>query len=194
MADTAGIGNTMLSTKNILCTIIDGILSMPEGISQVLFVTNGSFIEQEIITVNWIIDLIFKRVILEIGILEYVTIVKTKFSNFRNKSECEKDKERMIEENGAVAEIIKSCNDVIHVDNPPIDITDDDSDSEDKRTIHSNARRKSRQILLNYLEKVCQRGYLRLENINDSSNLQKWMKSDSELADLLNYLKIDVQE
>ncbi|PKB98626.1 hypothetical protein RhiirA5_431073 [Rhizophagus irregularis] len=50
-------------------------------------------------------DSIFKS-----GVLEYVTIVWTKFSKFRNKGECELDMKRMREENKLVAEIVDSCN------------------------------------------------------------------------------------
>ncbi|PKK64558.1 hypothetical protein RhiirC2_787324 [Rhizophagus irregularis] len=50
-------------------------------------------------------DSIFKS-----GVLEYVTIVWTKFSKFRNKGECELDMKRMREENKLVTEIVDSCN------------------------------------------------------------------------------------
>ncbi|PKK74689.1 hypothetical protein RhiirC2_738282, partial [Rhizophagus irregularis] len=74
-----GVGDTKLSTENTLFKIAEGILSMPEGMNHVLYVIDGRFTEDEISTFNMIRDSIFKS-----GILDYLTIVRTKFSNFRN--------------------------------------------------------------------------------------------------------------
>jgi hypothetical protein len=154
VVDTVGIENTKLNMKELLRTIADGINLMPEGINQVLFVTDGSFSESEIRMYNLSKDSIF-----ESGILGYVTIVRTKFTNFKNKGECNKDKRAMLERNETIAKIINSCNGVIHVDNLPINIIDDDSDYEERVNINKNARKRSRNILLNHLEKVGQEKY-----------------------------------
>ncbi|PKK61278.1 hypothetical protein RhiirC2_760900, partial [Rhizophagus irregularis] len=74
-----GVGGTKQSTENTLFKIAEGILSMPEGLNHVLYVIDGRFTEEEISTFNMITDSIFKS-----GILDYVTIVRTKFSNFRD--------------------------------------------------------------------------------------------------------------
>ncbi|PKY23568.1 hypothetical protein RhiirB3_411995 [Rhizophagus irregularis] len=142
----------------------DGINLIPEGINQVLFVTDGSFSESEIRTYNLSRDSIF-----ESGILDYVTIVRTKFTNFKNKSECDKDKRAMLERSVTIAEMINSCNDVIHVDNLPTNIIDDDSDYEERVNINRNARRRSRNILLNHLEKVCKDKYnkIKIDDLRD---------------------------
>ncbi|PKK74688.1 hypothetical protein RhiirC2_738280, partial [Rhizophagus irregularis] len=61
----------------------------------------------------------------------------------------------MREENKLGAEIVNSCNGVIHVDNPPIDIIkeyDDDYDYEDRILVNKHARKKSRKKVLDYLE------------------------------------------
>ncbi|PKK61830.1 hypothetical protein RhiirC2_760279, partial [Rhizophagus irregularis] len=73
------VGGSKLSSENILFKIAEGILSMPEGISHVLYVIDGRFTGDEINTFNMIKDSIFKS-----GILDYITIVRTKFSNFRD--------------------------------------------------------------------------------------------------------------
>ncbi|CAB5314084.1 unnamed protein product [Rhizophagus irregularis] len=150
VVDTMGVGDTKLSTENTLFKIAEGILSMPEGMNHVLYVIDGRFTEDEISTFNMIRDSIFKS-----GILDYLTIVRTKFSNFRNKGECETDMKKMREENKLGAEIVNSCNGVIHVDNPPIDIIkeyDDDYDYEDRILVNKHARKKSRKKVLDYLE------------------------------------------
>lgn len=153
MVDTVGVGHTKLSTDNTLFKIAEGIFSMSEGISHVLYVIDGRFTGDEINTFNMIKDSIFKS-----GILDYITIVRTKFSNFRDKGECEKDVKQMREENKLVAEIVDSCNGVIHVDIPDIAKKDDDDD------YVNNARKMSRKKVLDYLEEKYKDEYFKSEN------------------------------
>uniref|UniRef100_U9UDK4 Protein kinase domain-containing protein n=1 Tax=Rhizophagus irregularis (strain DAOM 181602 / DAOM 197198 / MUCL 43194) TaxID=747089 RepID=U9UDK4_RHIID len=153
VVDTIAVGGSKLSTENILFKIAEGILSMPEGISHVLYVIDGRFTGDEINTFNMIKDSIFKS-----GILDYITIVRTKFSNFRDKGECEKDVKQMREENKLVAEIVDSCNGVIHVDIPDIAKKDDDDD------YVNNARKMSRKKVLDYLEEKYKDEYFKSEN------------------------------
>jgi hypothetical protein len=42
--------------------------------------------------------------------------------NFRNSRECEKDRQDLFNESSEIREIIESCNDILHVDNPPIPV------------------------------------------------------------------------
>ncbi|RGB27091.1 P-loop containing nucleoside triphosphate hydrolase protein [Rhizophagus diaphanus] len=112
VVDTIGVGDTKLSTKKVL----DGIFSIPEGISQILFVIDGRFTAEEAEILNLLKGSIFDN--FEIGILDYVTIVRTKFSNFKNKKVYEDDKEQLHNENENIANIIRSCKDVIYIDNP----------------------------------------------------------------------------
>uniref|UniRef100_U9U8Q3 Uncharacterized protein n=1 Tax=Rhizophagus irregularis (strain DAOM 181602 / DAOM 197198 / MUCL 43194) TaxID=747089 RepID=U9U8Q3_RHIID len=98
---------------------------MSEGISHVLYVIDGRFTVKEINTFNMINDSIFKS-----GVLDYVTIVRTKFSNFRNEEECEKSMKQTREGNKLVAEIVNSCNE------------EDDDDYKDRILVNKNARKK----------------------------------------------------
>ncbi|GBB96834.1 hypothetical protein RclHR1_02850005 [Rhizophagus clarus] len=163
VVDTVGIGDINLSIDHILFKITEGILSMPEGISHVLFVINGRFEQEEIETFNLIKDYLFKS-----DILRYVTIVRTKFSNFRNKRERDTDKEKMCEESGIAAKIVNSGNGVIHVDNPPIDLVKDDDEDDDEYdervNVNRNARKRSRKIILDYLNENRHDEPLKLEN------------------------------
>jgi hypothetical protein len=85
--------------------------------------------------------------------------VRIEFNNFKNKNECNNDKRRLLEENETIAEIVKSCRDIVYVDKPHIN--DDDLD-----TINNNKeiRQKSREILLDYLDKTCQDEYFKLKS------------------------------
>ncbi|RGB25787.1 kinase-like domain-containing protein [Rhizophagus diaphanus] len=124
---------------------------MPEGVSQILFVIDGKFTAEEESTFNLLEDSIFGN-----DISEYITIVRTKFSNFKNERECKKDKDDLYNENETVAKLCKS---IVHIDNPPINIFVHDED--DKETIIVNGRRRdqSRTILLDYLNKVISEKY-----------------------------------
>ncbi|RIA96280.1 kinase-like domain-containing protein [Glomus cerebriforme] len=159
VVDTVGFKHTKLSTKEVLNKIEEGIYSMPEGISQILYVIDGRFTTEEI----RIFELL-EHVIVGSGILEYVTFVRTKFGNFKSPTERKKEKDKILEENGKIAKIVNSCNKVVYVDNPPIN--NHDYDSEDIEN-NKKTRAKSRTILLDHLEKVCQEKYFELKTWNE---------------------------
>ncbi|GBB96840.1 hypothetical protein RclHR1_02850011 [Rhizophagus clarus] len=158
VVDTVGIDNTRLSMNKVLHNIVEGIYSMQEGLSQVLFVIEGNFTAGETRIFN-----VLKNSIFSTDILGYVTIVRTKFSNFKNEEMCDINRDQLHSENEKIAEIIKSCRDVIHVDNPPTNIQIADED--DQHTVNNNKkiRKRSREILLNYLNKACQEGYFKVK-------------------------------
>ncbi|CAB4431289.1 unnamed protein product [Rhizophagus irregularis] len=147
---------------------------MPEGISQVLFVVDKSFTTEEKIMLES-----YKRIIFETGILEYVTIIRNKFDNFSIKNECERDKKHVFEENEIITEIVKSCNNTIYINNPPIFTCD-----EDEIIVNRDIRKRSRAILLNYLEKECQEEYYKLENWDDlQSKIAGYSKLNKEFTE-----------
>ncbi|CAB4426364.1 unnamed protein product [Rhizophagus irregularis] len=159
--DTIGVGNTKLSIKLASNRIAEGVYSIPEGISQVLLVVGKNFTD-EINTLG----------LFESDIFGYTTIVRTKFSNFKNRDICEKNKEKLCGESETNAIIIKSCKGIIYVDNPPIKILDDSDDDDDKEAnirINKKKREKSRIILLDHLKEVCQEEVLHM-GFNVSTN------------------------
>ncbi|CAB4398917.1 uncharacterized protein OCT59_025412 [Rhizophagus irregularis] len=174
VADTVGIGNINLTTKEVLSSIIEKINSMSEGISQVLLVTDGRFLKEEIEIYDFLKE-IFKG--------GFVTIVRTKFASFQNKDECEKDIKAMLDVNKKIAKIVKSCK-VIHVDNPPIDIkayennSDDDEDVVTINRINGKSRNKSREKLLSHLEQVCQDDKLKMGKKFSFSKIVKIIKKN----------------
>ncbi|CAB4493588.1 unnamed protein product [Rhizophagus irregularis] len=154
VVDTIGVGDTQLSTKKVLYKVLDGIFSIPEGISQILFVIDERFTTEEVKIFNLLKGSIFD--IFGIHIFKYVTIVRTKFSNFKNKSECEADKEQLHNENENIAKIVKSCRDIVYVDNPPTNFQIFDEDDQETVATNRRKRERSREVLLNYLDKTCQ--------------------------------------
>ncbi|PKC68439.1 hypothetical protein RhiirA1_146431 [Rhizophagus irregularis] len=121
---------------------------IPEGISQILFVIAGKFTAEEESKFNLLEDSIFGN-----DIAEYITIVRTKFSNFKNERECKKDKDDLYNENETVA---KLCKNIVHIDNPPININVKDKDDEATITLSRKRRDRLRTILLDHLNKVFQ--------------------------------------
>ncbi|CAB4481000.1 unnamed protein product [Rhizophagus irregularis] len=97
-----------------------------------------------------------------ISILKYVNIVKNEFDNFKNKNECKRDQNYVFEENDIIDEIVKSCNNTICINNYPIFTCD-----EDENIVNRYAKKRSRDILLNYLGKECQEEYYKLEKWDD---------------------------
>ena len=61
----------------------------------------------------------------------------------------------MCEENKIIAEIV-DLRGIIYVDNPPINILASDDDYQETIEINRNRRKKSRNIILEHLETVCQ--------------------------------------
>ncbi|EXX55061.1 uncharacterized protein OCT59_001978 [Rhizophagus irregularis] len=151
--DTIGIGDTQLSKATILYRIAEGINFMEGGINQVLFIVGGRFTEEEVNAFN-----LFRLVLHESRILEYTTLVRTKFSRFKNSEKCREDNEELLREN---EEIVNSFKKVIYVDNPSID-----TDDEEERRINGNKRDQSREIILNYLKDEC----------NDNYELECWSR------------------
>ncbi|GBC10313.1 hypothetical protein RclHR1_09510004 [Rhizophagus clarus] len=153
------------SIKNILSNKTEIIRWMPEGISQVLFVVDGRFNEKEVEMFE-----LFEKLIFDSKIVEYTTIVRTKFYNFKNKYKCEEDINQMCEESKTIAKIIKSCS-VIHVDNPSTNIIVNDDDDQERINYNKKIREKSRKILLNHLEIVCQKKCYKYNDVFTYSQL-----------------------
>ncbi|CAB4431281.1 unnamed protein product [Rhizophagus irregularis] len=191
VVDTIGAGDTKLGLKDVLYKIADGIYAMPEGISQILYVVDGRFTEEEISTFNMIEDSILQD---KINIIGYVTLVRTKFDEFRSTEECKRDKEKMLKENENIAKIVRKCNDVIHVDNPPMnsDFYDDDDDDDEYISyikINRHVRQKSRQKLLEYLEgvdPVKKNKYFKLKTWDKlRENISEYVKNNEDALKML---------
>ncbi|RIA88997.1 hypothetical protein C1645_217450 [Glomus cerebriforme] len=165
---------------NRLCQVI---YSMPEGISQVLFVIDERFTKEEIKTFK-----VFESTIFKTGIDKYTTIVRTKFENFKSKEECDNDKEDLCK---AHKKISKLCKNIVYVDNPPTKICVNDEDDNDTIKFNKKRREKSRTILLSHLEKVCSNEYFKLnmwDKLNNSETpeeVERYIESeDKKLAKL----------
>jgi len=142
--DTIGIGDTELSLREVLYKLAKMSRYVKEGLNQVLFVTSGRFTEEERSTYN-----LLRKFIFDDEIVNYTTIVRTRFSNFRKEEKCKEDIQKMIDNGGELADVIRVCRErIIHVDNPPINVED-----EDELAVNLKKRERSRTILLTRLAK-----------------------------------------
>jgi len=181
--DTVGIGDTSLNEQQVLYKIADAAYKVRDGLNQILFVTSGRFTEEEITAYD-----LLRTVIFDGEIVKYTTIVRTNFSNFRNYDKCEMDRTKMISENSQLKELIKNCKNVIHVDNSPLNI-----DDEDEKKINLKKRGNSRDKLLTHLA-ICQTNYKpkNLENLNSRIGvhmtkiemLEKQLKDEKKLSEV----------
>src|SRR5690349_14545317 len=122
--------------EEILYEIGKGVYLAKEGINQVLFVFKEKFTPEQIRTFN-----LFRELISESGITKFTTLVRTNFINFRNSQKCEEDRQKLLNENNDISEIIKSCNcnsSIVHVDNPSVE---EDSDNEEEVVINKKDRK-----------------------------------------------------
>lgn len=161
--DTIGIGDTSLSDQQVLLKLAEATNAIKNGLNQIFFVTSGRFTEEEVKAYTLLRTVFFNE---DIG--KYTTIVRTKFSTFRRAERCAADKEAMIRENEDVADIIQSCNRLIHVNN----LTEDE-DPELK------TRAECRSILRHHLKFNCQNVY-RPQNLDDANERIRNHMSDRE--------------
>jgi len=159
--DNIGFGDTdNLAEEVILYEIGKGIYCAKEGIDQVFFVFKNKFSPEQIRNFNS-----FKELISESSITKFTTLVRTNFVSFRSRQKCEKDHQDLLNESRELREIIESCNNILHVDNPPIPVIDEEDDEEEKKdkekemTINKEDREYSRNLILNHLITNCQGVY-----------------------------------
>ncbi|CAB4444988.1 unnamed protein product [Rhizophagus irregularis] len=156
VVDNVGFYNTHLSVNEVWHKIARSFCStMSEGISQILLVVDDSrFSEAEVEKIFGLLNSIFEN-----DIFDYVTIVRTKFSNFKSKKECDADKKLR-------NEIINPRRDIVYVNNPPTNIQITDEEDEEVVIINKKIRERSRKIMLDYLYKTCQDNYFKLKPLD----------------------------
>ncbi|PKK72523.1 hypothetical protein RhiirC2_864989 [Rhizophagus irregularis] len=172
--DTVGIGDTKLKSKDVLNRVAKACYEVREGLNQIFFVIGGRITEEELETYN-----LLKQIIFNEDIYSYTTIVRTRFTDFEDERRCEEDKEKISQENEKLAELIRICNKLIHVDNPPV--------KGRSATTNKEIREVSRERLLKHLIYDC--GNYRpisLDRLNEriSSYLTEKEQIKKELEDL----------
>lgn len=161
--DTIGIGDTRFDERQVLVKLAEATNAIRNGLNQILFVTSGRFTEEEVKAYTLLRTVFFAE---DIG--KYTTIVRTKFPTFRRAERCAADKEAMIRENDDIADVIQSCNRLIHVNN----MTEDEDP--ELRT-----RAECRDILRHHLRFNCQNIY-RPRNLDEANERIRNHMTDRE--------------
>jgi len=138
--DTVGIGDTRLTPRAVLGTIQEAKEYLEQGLSQILFITNGRFTEEEMIAYK-----LLRQVIFDNEVVGYTTIIRTSFPEFENWEACERDRQALKNENRDLLDITNSSK-IIYVDNPPIN-----SSNARRNAVNKETREVSREILLTLL-------------------------------------------
>jgi hypothetical protein len=154
--DTVGIGDTQLTTQGVLYRLAEATNHIEEGLNQIFFVSGGRFTEKEEEAYRLLSSVIFDG-----DVVNFTTIVRTKFPNFDNSVACQKDREAMQRENTRLSNIVSSSK-IIYVDNPPM------IGRPRAVELAKEIRAESRQILLTHMGS-CQTIYnpRNLVNLND---------------------------
>ncbi|MDR1670875.1 MAG: 50S ribosome-binding GTPase [Spiroplasmataceae bacterium] len=114
ICDTGSQEDEREAYRQIVSAIYD---HKEEGLSQVLFVTNGRFTEEE----KKSYDLLNKAFFNE-DITKFTTILRTNFPKFNDPEACAADIRKMADGNDELAKMVRDCNGrVIHVENYPDD-------------------------------------------------------------------------
>nr|CAG8513759.1 9406_t:CDS:2 [Entrophospora candida] len=95
LIDTVGLGDTKLTTQQVLYKLAEAAHSIKNGLNQILFVTSGRFTKEEVESYN-----LLRSVIFDDNVIKYTTIVRTNFPEFED--------------------VNKACRKVLHLDNPPL--------------------------------------------------------------------------
>jgi len=176
--DTVGIGDTKMTLEKVLRKLALTGYSVKDGLSQILFVTDGRLVEESRSTYE-----LLKKVIFDENIADYTTVVRTNFPGFRNKKRREEEEKSLLEKSENFKELIEECKEIIYVDNPPIDGDEDLLNSNEKR------REDSRKILLEHLKYVCQDEIYKPENLKVLVEaIDKHMKEKKEVKEKMNKL------
>jgi hypothetical protein len=164
--DTVGLCDTGVDKENIFPMLCEAIKLLNGEINQIFFVVGGKFSKEEEVVYN-----IFKNIIFfdrDCDISKYTTLVRTKFTDFENRNECEIDR-KILEEK------IPDDIHIIYVDNPPL------KGNENKIKLNKETRKASKEILMRHLLDYCRRNYRpnSIQLVND--RISDYVKREKDL-------------
>lgn len=147
IVDTVGIGDTSMDLDQVLRKLALMGYSVKDGLSQILFVTDGQLAREAKSTYD-----LLRKVVFNENIAQYTTVIRTNFAGFWDKDRCEKEKKKMIDNSEDFKQLIEECNKIIYVDNPPVNIIG----YKDLGNLNKERREESRKLLLEHLKEACQ--------------------------------------
>jgi len=138
--DTIGLGDTTLSQEEVLNKLLKVTERLENGLHQVLFVVSGRFTKEEVAVFEALRALFGEEVV------NYCTIVRNRFPEFRNPIRSEQDFENLVDEEGKIREVLEKIRgEIIYLDNPPL------VGSVNRKEAAKKIQQASREKLLNHL-------------------------------------------
>ncbi|CAG8586570.1 8976_t:CDS:2 [Paraglomus occultum] len=145
----------------------------------------GKFEEEEKSTYSFLEKFIF-----DADIAKYTIVVRTHFPGFRNRQKCEEEKKEMLKSNKGFKEVIRGLEGAICVDNPSIDVND-----EDERESNKRKRNRSEVILEDHLANIPQDDNkyrpTNLDRLNKVINVREDTKIETVKKTLQHITEID---
>src|SRR6185312_14473326 len=189
--DTPGIGDTKMSDNEVLNIIAKAVYLGRDGISQVLFVNDGRFDQYEMATYDLLRTIIFDE-----NITKHTTIVRTRFPEFRDEEEYQKDIDSMVEEAKKKETELRQ-----KIVDKKREIENLTSDDEQYQKLLEEIKKIEKELAATNLDKIiesCQRRIVYVDNpsleVKDANKL-KMNKEDREDSQkiLLEHLKENCQ-
>jgi len=101
IVDTVGVGDTSMSLDKVLRKLALMGYSVKDGVSQILFVTDGQLVRETKATYDLLKTVVFSykeivdnKTTYSDDTAEYTTIVRTNFEHYHNDSECKNEREK----------------------------------------------------------------------------------------------------
>src|SRR5437763_15375493 len=174
--DTPGIGDTKFKENEVLDIIAEAVYRAKDGVGQVFFVTNGRFDQYEMATYDLLRTIIFDK-----DITKHTTIIRTRFPNFRDEEEWQKDIEVMVKEAKTTKDKLKQ--DII---NKKEEIKNLSSDSAKYQELSAEIEKAKKELTATNLAEIiesCQEKVVYVDNPSleiGNTNTLKLNKEDRE--------------
>jgi GTPase SAR1 family protein len=178
--DTIGISDTKLTSREVLNVVAETCNELKGGLHQIFFVIQKRVTEEE-----WEVYNLLRSTIFDEEITKYTTIIRTSFTEFEDEESCEEDKRDLEQESEKLAELIRTCNSFIHIDNPPM--------KGRSATTNKETRKASRKKILEHLIYECGNYHpVNLDTLNE--RVQSYMTEKEKLEKKLEELSKKSEE
>ena len=180
--DTPGIGDTKMSDNEVLNIIAKAVYLGKDGISQVFFVNDGRFDQYEMATYDLLRTIIFDN-----DIIKHTTIVRTRFPEFRDDEEYQKDIDSMTKEARAKEAELKK-----NIADKKSELESLSSDDEHSQKLSEEIKKVEKELTVTNLAKIiesCQGRIVYVDNpsleVKDTKKLALNKEDREDSRDIL---------
>eukprot|EP00118_Oscarella_pearsei_P021004 m.233462 g.233462 ORF g.233462 m.233462 type:complete len:356 (+) comp40089_c0_seq16:1-1068(+) len=178
IVDTIGIGDTDLPTEEVLLRLANACHECKDGLNAVYFVTGGRFTKEEADAFETLWKVLFGP-----DILEYTTIVRSRFHQFRSAEAVQKDQAALKKQKGPSHQILEQMvNPFLYIDVPPADYG-----------LQAN-RDESGALLLDHLVLKCKKHFCPPVLDDVKKKISKHVEAERETAKQLESLGEELEQ